>query len=203
MTELTPSDQAKQLLRRAMQQARQALNEADRASLDGRIAGHLLRGLPQHAGQAIAGYHACRGEPDLGSALHTLHHAGCRLHLPVLVDAALQFRRWTPTSRLSANRYGIPEPLDGMPCAAEELDWVLLPLVAFSSVGARLGMGGGYYDRSFGFCLDPAVGPRRPRLIGVAYSLQEVESLPTAPWDVPLDAVVTERGMRRFALEQD
>lgn len=198
MQALTGPTQSKQSLRRDLLAARQALPDGVRALLDARIAGHLLHDLALEPDQAIAAYHACRGEPEMGSALLALHAAFCRVHLPVLVGQAMQFRRWTPGARLTANRYGIPEPLDGEPCAPQALNWVLLPLVAFSAAGGRLGMGGGYYDRTFGFCLQQPAGSRPP-LLGVAYSLQEVDRLPMEAWDVPLDGVVTEQGLRWFS----
>ncbi len=187
----------KRALRQELQAARQALATAERARLDLQICAHLLRAMEPGPALALAAYHACRGEPDLAPALTALDRAGHRVHLPVLVESALQFRRWTPEARLRANRYGIPEPVDGADCPARDLDCVLMPLVAFSALGGRLGMGGGYYDRSFAFCLQQPIA-ERPRLIGVAYGLQLVDSLPVERWDVPLDGVVTERGMLWF-----
>src|SRR5687767_13746260 len=89
------------------------------------------------------------------------------------------------------NRFGIPEPT-GRRCAPQQLDLVLLPLVAFDRRGARLGMGGGFYDRTFAFLR--VAGRRKPRLVGLAHHFQEVAQLPREPWDVPLAAIVTERG---------
>ena len=81
-----------------------------------------------------------------------------------------------------------------MPVAQHEnLDAVLLPLVSFDTLGGRLGMGGGFYDRYF------AESTTRPWMIGVAYNIQQSEQpLPTQPWDIPLDALVTESGYRKF-----
>jgi 5-formyltetrahydrofolate cyclo-ligase len=200
MEPLVGDAKTKQALRRDLQAARRRLAGSERARLDLLICGHLLHVLEQRAGGAVAAYHACGGEPDLAPALLALDRTGYRVHLPVLQGQVLQFRRWTPGALLMPNRYGIPEPLDGLAGAAEELDWVLLPLVGFSPAGARLGMGGGYYDRTFAFCLQRPMGSR-PSLIGVAYGLQQVDSLPMQPWDVPLDGVVTDRGMRWFSSE--
>ena len=73
------------------------------------------------------------------------------------------------------------------------LDLVLVPLVAFDARGVRLGMGGGYYDRSFAY-LNFRSRWRRPRLIGVGFDFQRAESISPQPWDVCLDGVITERG---------
>ena len=97
------------------------------------------------------------------------------------------------------NRYRIPEP-DARYCRAMKrqfLSLVLMPLVAFDAKGNRLGMGGGYYDRAFNQTQWP-YKTRRPLLVGVAHEFQRVPELPTESWDVPLDAVITEREIYRF-----
>ncbi len=88
------------------------------------------------------------------------------------------------------NRYGIAEPLTPLSSfwRVSQLDIVLFPLVAFDSSGGRLGMGGGFYDRTFAHLLNSR---KRPGFVGVAYEEQQVASLPIEPWDIPLDAVVT------------
>ena len=100
---------------------------------------------------------------------------------------------WVPGAQLLTNQYGIREPdprrQQGRPTWA--IDVLLIPLVAFDAFGNRLGMGGGYYDRLLG---DLARRPRRPKLVGVAYHFQQVESLPTEPWDQRLDCVISDNG---------
>jgi len=95
---------------------------------------------------------------------------------------------------LHPNRYGIPEP-ECAPAAlitAEQVDVVLLPLVAFHRAGHRLGMGAGYYDRSFAF-LRSRARPASPVLVGIGYSFQEVAAMPALDHDVPLDFIATEK----------
>jgi 5-formyltetrahydrofolate cyclo-ligase len=75
----------------------------------------------------------------------------------------------------------------------------LAPLVAFDRNGTRLGMGGGYYDRAFAFLRAPADGGRRPVLLGLGYEFQKVAELIRQPWDVPLDAAVTESALYVFS----
>ncbi len=129
--------------------------------------------------------------------------AGKRTYLPVLHGRRLWFLPYDSETPLARNRFGILEP-DVSPKrrrALEALDMVLVPLVAFDEQGNRLGMGGGYYDRTFAYLL----GRRRwtrPLLVGVAYEFQCSAALPTRPWDVPLQAVATERGLRFFARRQ-
>ena len=113
---------------------------------------------------------------------------GARIALPHVVKIGLpmQFLHWTPGDPLTTNRLGIDQPLD----SAEEIapDIILTPLVGFDSACNRLGQGGGFYDRAF------AAHPRALR-IGVAWSVQMVESIPTEDWDKRLHAVITERSV--------
>ena len=90
------------------------------------------------------------------------------------------------------NRFGIPEPdlsADSL-LAPAEMALVVVPLLGFTRSGQRLGMGGGFYDRTFAFRRERAAPPW---LVGAAYSFQELEQLKTEAWDVPMDAVVTEK----------
>jgi 5-formyltetrahydrofolate cyclo-ligase len=104
----------------------------------------------------------------------------------------MRFGRVGRTTRMAPNRYGIPEPLDARPLRARQLDLLLMPLVGFDHRGYRLGMGGGYYDATLAFMQHRRLW-RKPRLVGIAYECQRVEALPHDPWDMPLDAVLTER----------
>lgn len=100
---------------------------------------------------------------------------------------------------LQLNEFGIPEPrLGGKPIPLTTLDVVFLPLVAFDKTGARLGMGGGFYDKSFAF-KKKLTGKKKaltkPLLIGLAHHSQEWEQLPTEAWDIPLDAIITDKNI--------
>jgi 5-formyltetrahydrofolate cyclo-ligase len=105
-------------------------------------------------------------------------------------DRQLQFAPWRPGEALVANRFGIPEPAEAQPLPAEAMALIVLPLVGFDATGQRLGMGGGWYDRSLAFRRDRTAPP--PWLVGVGFALQQIDALPVEPWDVPLDAVCTE-----------
>ena len=104
--------------------------------------------------------------------------------------------------RLRVSGYGLSEPRAerGERIDPRRLELVLLPLVGFDSQGTRLGIGGGYYDRTFAGIRSDAL-TRRPRLVGVAFELQRLAALERAAWDVPIDAVVTDRGSYRFPRE--
>lgn len=190
-----PQDRKAQLRTRLVAE-RERLHEHKRRRLDRRICTHLLRFLDERDCLNLAAFYAFRGEPDLLPAFEALHHAGRRIFLPVVRDQRMHFRHWTPASQMETNRFGIPEPAMGVECPPERLELVLMPLVAFSASGTRLGMGAGFYDRTFGFALtQPNAGPM---LVGAAYSLQEIDTLPADSWDVPMDAVITDRGLKVF-----
>lgn len=116
--------------------------------------------------------------------------------LPILNNRKLDFIKYTKNSALKNNIYNIPEPLANNPndyIKAQSLDLVFLPLVAFTVQGQRLGMGGGYYDRTFAFLHETFNNYKtKSILIGVAYDLQCVEVLPCDSWDINLNGIVTE-----------
>ncbi len=99
---------------------------------------------------------------------------------------------YTAGASLCVNQYGILEPKrSGAPLPINTLDVILLPLLGFDRKGNRLGMGGGYYDRALkqlGHQLS-----QRPLLIGVAHSFQELDSINPDPWDIPMNAILTDQ----------
>ena len=106
-------------------------------------------------------------------------------------DDRLRFAPWRAGEALVANRYGIPEPADtrhALP--ADAMTMIVMPLVGFDAHGHRLGMGGGWYDRSLAFRRNHASPP--PWLVGAGFAVQQVDALRAEPWDVPLDAICTE-----------
>lgn len=186
--------------RKALRARRHALGDAARERLSRAIARHLLQAIgPAVRGRHVAGYAATADEPDLAAALADIARRGALIYLPRIDNYRLgrmSFAR--ADGGLRVNRYGIAEPVRAAPIRrAAALDVVLLPLVGFDASGARLGMGGGYYDRAFAFRRHPRAVPR-PWLIGIAFGCQQVDALPVAPHDVRLDAVVTEDGLTRF-----
>ncbi len=119
--------------------------------------------------------------------------------LPVISghDRVLRFARLNGKNRMTANRYGIPEPSDPHPLRAQQLDILFMPLLGFDHQGQRLGMGGGYYDATLAYLTRRRIW-KKPLLIGVGYECQRVDTLPHDLWDAPLDAVLTERGFHPF-----
>ncbi|NDP47584.1 MAG: 5-formyltetrahydrofolate cyclo-ligase [Sulfuriferula multivorans] len=119
--------------------------------------------------------------------------------LPMLPQRGrmMRFGKIGRKTHMTKNRYGIAEPVDAHALRARQLDLLFMPLVGFDHEGYRLGMGGGYYDATLAFMQHRRLS-RKPRLVGIAYECQRVEALPHDPWDMPLDAVLTERQLYRF-----
>ncbi len=125
-------------------------------------------------------------------------HRACYLpSLPPPGERRLWFTRVGPEDAWYRNRFGILEHGARRRVRASALDLLFVPLVAFDARGNRLGMGGGFYDASLSN-LRWRRWFRRPKLVGVAYDFQRVDALPREPWDVSLDAVLTDRALYRF-----
>jgi 5-formyltetrahydrofolate cyclo-ligase len=187
------SASGKRELRRVMRARRRRLSPAQQRRAADQVARRLAQRPWFSNARSVACYIAADGEIDPLPLLHRALAAGKRVYLPVLERGArLRFAEYRNGARMRRNRFGIPEPTGRRHCRPQQLDLVLLPLVAFDRRGARLGMGGGFYDRTFAFLR--AGGRRKPRLLGLAHHFQEVAQLPLEPWDVPLAAIVTERG---------
>lgn len=105
----------------------------------------------------------------------------------------MEFRRFDAGDELSVGAFDIVEPASGSPVQPADIGVVLAALVAFDATGARIGRGGGHYDRSFG----PTRGlDTRPLLVGIGFEFQRVASIETRAHDVDMDAIVTELGVR-------
>ncbi|WOF74959.1 5-formyltetrahydrofolate cyclo-ligase [Parvibaculaceae bacterium PLY_AMNH_Bact1] len=170
--------------------ARKSLGEAaGQAILD-----HFLADVPRTSGASIAGYFPIRSEADpvpLMTELGQLGHT-CALPRVVGADKPLRFFRWRPGDVTEEGAFGTRVPAK----KAEEIipDILLIPLVAFDLSGFRLGYGGGFYDRTL-----ETLRAKRPCLaVGLAYSVQEYDTLPHDVYDQPLDWVVSEKGSRLF-----
>ena len=184
------------LLRRQMRDKRIALGPT-RQTLAATALEKNLRGLHATAGaRHIALYLANEGEIDPGRFMHWAFTQAKHCYLPVLnthSDQAMMFAEITPESRFKPNRFGIPEPVvdEHDLLNAHQLDLILLPLVAFDMQGHRVGMGGGFYDRTLAFTRSQPYD-QRPKLIGLAHAFQHHKAIKPSPWDIPLDGIVTD-----------
>ena len=145
----------------------------------------------------IACYCAHKKEFETIPLIETIWQLGKKCYLPVLCEGKiLSFVRYDKGDMLELNQFGIPEPDNYVKrIPSNKLDMVLMPLVAFDTQGRRLGMGGGYYDRTFAFTHNQVV---KPYLVGVAFDSQLVEELPSDPWDINMHSVITENGIKQF-----
>ena len=144
--------------------------------------------LSEHfiAGRTVSGYIPVGSEADPRALLRIAHAAGCKTALPFVTSRAspMQFLRWSPGDALQEGPFGLMQPRsDTEHC---EPDVILTPLVAFDRNLMRLGQGAGHYDRALSL-LDSAF------ILGIAWSIQEAPLLPADPWDIPLNAVLTEK----------
>lgn len=187
----------KKVLRQSFIAKRLAISAQQRMQTAEAIARQVLDIPEWTSANYIAGYWATRGEVPL-------HVVQMRVQAPkvwclpiIQHDKTLKFAPWRSGDDLVSNQYGIPEP-DISPTSAldaSDVSILLLPLLAYTRSGVRLGMGGGYYDRSLAICKSRTPGPV---LIGVAYSDQEADDLPAEDWDVKLDMLINEREVLRF-----
>jgi 5-formyltetrahydrofolate cyclo-ligase len=180
-------------LRDDLRTRRRAIPAATRIAAAQALAERLLALPFMPAAGYVAGYWAMDGEIALHAWQLRLPSA-LTYCLPVLGrDKRLRFAPWRPGEPLASNRFGIPEP-DVTASALLEpgtMALVVAPLVGFDASGQRLGMGGGWYDRSFAFRKTHAPPPW---LVGAAFAMQQCEDgITRQPWDVALDAVCTDR----------
>ena len=182
---------AKARLRAEMRSRRAGLSPADVAEAGAAVA-RRLEALPAIAeARRVAAYRAVRGEIPLDVLLEGERREV--FTLPRVVGDDLEFVALRESQSFSLGSFGIPEPVDGEVVAFADHDAVLVPLTAFDGSCHRVGQGGGFYDRALASLPSGPAG--RPAAIGVAYSFQQVDRVPLEPWDMPLDAVVTNRGV--------
>ena len=183
-------------LRRQLRRLRVAIPDPQRRRCARAAARQLLRWRAVNRARDIAVYLSVRSELSTVPLIARLLRRGHRLWAPVTgAGGRMRFAPLHARSCLRRGGLGLPQVARARPLrGGRELDLVLLPLLGFDARGRRLGNGGGYYDRTLAA---PRRG-RRPLLVGHAYAAQEVAEVPAEPWDVRLDAVVTERGLRRF-----
>lgn len=189
-------------LRRALRAKRRALRPSQQRAASLRLCRKIALSPLFRQARRVALYIAADGEIDPRPLAAIALQQGKALYLPVLDRRSgnrLWFIRFRAGDRLRRNRYGIAEPRGlGPRVAPWQLDLVLMPLVGFDAAGNRLGMGGGYYDRTFAPMVGAPAGampkpwPRHPRLCGLAHRNQRVDRLLPAPWDVPMVRVFTD-----------
>ena len=201
MTHTTPSD--KPALRRELKRRRRTLT-AEQQKQAALALCQRLKQLPEiRRTKRISLYLPVNGEIDPTPLIPWLRQRRVAIYLPVLrpfSDNSLWFVAYGDTTPMVKNRFGFAEPCPRFAAhrhnrlPAWALDTLIVPLVGFDQYANRMGMGGGFYDRSLAFMRRP--GPA-PSLIGVAHACQQVDALPIEPWDIPLNAVVSDTAIVR------
>jgi len=179
------------ILRKAMRERRSALQESELDTAGEQLAANIStliqsKGLC-HSGIRVAGYLAIGGEIPLQTCFEKLRAAGLQTSVPIICDGLLKFAPITPQTTFNTGKYGIAVPVcDEVDLLdAQAIDIILTPLLAFDTSGNRLGMGGGYYDRTFEY-LHPA------------HEFQKTDHIPIESWDVPLHQAVTDQDIYEF-----
>ncbi len=194
----------KKQLRRQIRTARQQLSQQQQDNAANQLAVHVLTQVKQHNqghAEKVALFLSMDGEINTQPTIEQLWQAGIETYLPVIHpfnDKQLIFQRYLPDTRLFRSHLGMLEPQLNCQqlCPLEQLDILYTPLVAFDAKGHRLGMGGGFYDRTL-------AGHYRqqrsqPQIIGLAHDCQQADAVPTDPWDIPLTEIITPTEHFRF-----
>lgn len=183
----------RQKIRSEFRKKRQALSQQQQSSAASKLLTTCLASTKLSQAKTIACYIANDAEIDPISIIDYCWQQGKCVLLPVLHPFSkghLLFVEYSPNSPTRKNRYGIDEPIVTSTnlCPLESIELIFTPLVAFNTQGDRLGMGGGYYDRT----LAPIRRDSMPtQLIGLAHTCQQSDRLLTDSWDIPLDGIAT------------
>ncbi len=185
--------QRKKAIRREARKARQSLTDQERHDASTRIAATVVHSHFFRRSRRIACYIPMPEEVDTWPIIERAWRMKKRIFAPVLApDRLLRFREVREDTTLVTTGFGLQEPVEGDEVTARQLDLVITPLVAFDSDANRIGMAGGYYDRTFSF-LRERTSLLHPKLVGVAFACQEAEKIPLNPWDIGMYRVITER----------
>lgn len=185
---------AKTTLRSQAKNARRNMSPEDREIASLVIAESVIRESFFRRTRFIASYLPTADEVNTWPLIERAWRMKKRIFAPVVEkNQSLRFREIGPNCEFRTNRFGIQEPASGEFVAANRLDIVFTPLVAFDAQCNRIGMGGGYYDRTFAFQKSRGAFIK-PKLAGLAFECQRVEQITASPWDIQLFQIFTESG---------
>ena len=176
-------------LRSQLRQNRQSLTPAQQETAALNLFEQLIQNLDSplaqlKANDKVALYLANDGEISPHHICNWLWQQDIKTYLPCINGETLVFAHYHNECEWQKNQFNIAEPIDKNPLMGADMKLVFMPLVGFDILGGRLGMGGGYYDKTF--------AARESLLVGLAHDCQKVDSLPIESWDVPLDAIATD-----------
>lgn len=192
---------SKTFLRQFIKQKRNSLSPKALKQNEQQLFLQLIQLSELKQAKTIAAYWPNRGEISLVTALQYWQSQGKQISLPrIRTQQQMTFHPFYSHSKLVRNRFGIMEPRCQQTIAINQVDIVLMPVVAFDHLGNRLGMGGGYYDRALAF-MRQQTWRKKPVLIGIAHDFQQLDFIPTEPWDIPLSLIVTNKRCHRRAFK--
>jgi len=194
MNAIAAKDMKKTLRSKALAR-RDALDPAWRAAASQEMAG-AAEALGVVPGVIVSAFLPIRSEVDLRPLMAALAEKGARLCLPAIIDrSTIVFREYLPGKTLVDTGFGTSGP--GPDAAELDPAVMLVPLAAFDARGDRIGYGAGHYDRAIARLHARNI---TPRLVGVAFDCQQVETVPAEAHDVRLDEILSESGLRHFPL---
>ncbi|MEZ9236615.1 5-formyltetrahydrofolate cyclo-ligase [Shewanella sp. 10N.286.52.A9] len=178
-------------IRRHIRQERNSMDQAEQNQLALIASRHLLSEIQQISAKRVAIYLGFDGELATNKLIEALWKLDVEVYLPRIHPFAkghLLFVRYNPDTVMVNNRFDIAEPkLDIRHIiTVDKLDMIVTPLVAFDDNGNRMGMGGGFYDRTLAQVKD-----NKPLAVGYAHDCQQVSYLPVEYWDIPLPIIIT------------
>ena len=188
---MNSDQQSRNQLRQTLRKKRNQLSNTEQKEASIALAEQLMS--MTKAGDKVAIYLANDGELSPNLAIDKLQLNGRCAYLPIMHPfrkGYLNFQQIEPAEKMRTNSFGILEPkLNSLTTlAVHDFDFIFMPLVGFDKDGNRLGMGGGFYDRTLNKIHQ---SEQRPTLVGLAHDCQQVDKLPIEPWDVPIDLIVT------------
>lgn len=203
-----PSEQdvlAEQLrLRKNLRRQRLSLSVHTRRRAEQAVVQHMRRQHNFVNAQRVGLYLDAFGEVPTGALIQLCFNLRKAVYLPVVrsVNQPLSWSRITrhqwQNQRMMKHRFGMKQPLMQRGVSVKILDCLFMPLVGFDLKGHRLGMGGGFYDRTLATSTTTGKHQTKPWRVGLAYDFQRVDKLHTNHWDIPLHAIVTELGYRSY-----
>jgi len=170
-------------LRREIREKKRAMTEQEIVSRSEKLGELFMASAAYQNAKTIYGYLPYNQEVRTVPMLEQALRDGKRVAVPKIYGDTMKFLYLDDLSKVEKNSMGIPEPVADEPVAEDKTALVLMPGVAFTKQGDRMGYGGGFYDRFL------AEEPDHPTL-ALCYDFQIVESLPTEEFDIPVDAVL-------------
>ena len=180
-------------LRTKIKEKRSQLSSESLVFLAQTILNNIQRSISLKDYSTIATYFSVNQEVNTADLNRHLWEQDKQLFLPKIKSKELFFSAYDIDQPLSVNAFNIPEPVnEEMLITAEVFDLMFIPLVAFDTNCNRVGMGGGYYDKTLSF-VKHIQDTKKPKLVGLAYELQKVDQIEKNDWDIPMDVIITEK----------